>query len=104
MCRPLIIKAIAELYLNYKNMDINNPYYVDRVRQAGEHCPKCFKGKLESKKGKYGAFLGCTNWPGCDFTESVGINLQKLANDLLHANGKRKKRRRSKVNALKVTK
>ena len=30
-------------------------------------CPRC-DGWLETKKGKYGEFVGCVNWPGCDYT------------------------------------
>lgn len=30
-------------------------------------CPRC-KGKLVDRKGKYGSFLGCSNYPNCKFT------------------------------------
>ena len=30
-------------------------------------CPKC-GGKLVAREGKYGAFLGCSNYPKCKFT------------------------------------
>lgn len=73
---------------------------VDRVRQHGELCPKCFKGILEAKKGKYGLFLGCNRWPSCSHTESTGVNLNKLATDLLKI--KKKKRRRLKKKYIKV--
>lgn len=31
-------------------------------------CPKC-GGKLVSRKGKYGSFIGCSNYPKCNFTK-----------------------------------
>ena len=31
-------------------------------------CPVCHKGKLVIKKGKYGRFVGCTNYPECKVT------------------------------------
>jgi len=31
-------------------------------------CPKC-KGALVERKGKYGAFMGCSNYPKCKYTE-----------------------------------
>lgn len=31
-------------------------------------CPICKKGKLVIKKGKYGRFVGCTNYPECTVT------------------------------------
>ena len=31
-------------------------------------CPLCGKGQLSLKLGKYGAFIGCSNYPECKFT------------------------------------
>ena len=39
-------------------------------RQAVEGCPACF-GWLHEKRGKYGRFIGCSNWPHCKFTRNV---------------------------------
>lgn len=33
-------------------------------------CPKC-GGKLEERIGKYGKFLGCSNYPKCQYTENI---------------------------------
>ena len=33
-------------------------------------CPKC-AGKLVERKGKYGKFLGCSNYPQCHFTYNL---------------------------------
>ncbi len=33
-------------------------------------CPKC-AGKLIERKGKYGKFLGCSNYPRCHFTYNL---------------------------------
>lgn len=33
-------------------------------------CPRC-KGKLVERKGKYGRFLGCSNYPRCKFTAQL---------------------------------
>lgn len=35
-------------------------------------CPKCGKGTLTKRKGKFGEFYGCTNYPTCKYTEPVG--------------------------------
>lgn len=38
-------------------------------------CPKCGKGKLVEKSGKFGTFYGCNNFPKCRYTEPLeGIN------------------------------
>jgi DNA topoisomerase-1 len=35
-------------------------------------CPKCGEGKLSLKLGKYGSFVGCSNYPECNFTRQLG--------------------------------
>jgi DNA topoisomerase-1 len=34
-------------------------------------CPTCDGGKLSLKTGKFGAFLGCSNYPECKFTRQL---------------------------------
>ncbi len=36
-------------------------------------CPSCANGRLGPKLGKFGAFIGCSNYPECRFTRSSGI-------------------------------
>jgi DNA topoisomerase-1 len=35
-------------------------------------CPVCDDGRLSLKLGKFGAFVGCSNYPGCAFTRPFG--------------------------------
>ena len=35
-----------------------------------EGCPDC-GGWLQTKTGKYGHFLGCSNWPACDYKRNI---------------------------------
>jgi DNA topoisomerase-1 len=35
-------------------------------------CPKCGNGNLSLKLGKFGAFVGCSNYPECNFTRQLG--------------------------------
>ncbi|MCB1490966.1 MAG: type I DNA topoisomerase [Rhodobiaceae bacterium] len=35
-------------------------------------CPKCGEGQLSLKIGKFGAFVGCSNYPECRFTRQLG--------------------------------
>ena len=37
-------------------------------------CPLCNKGMLSLKLGKYGAFIGCANYPECRFTRTLSPN------------------------------
>jgi DNA topoisomerase-1 len=42
-------------------------------------CPSCGKGRLSLKIGKFGAFIGCSNYPECKFTRVLSPNGQNSA-------------------------
>ncbi len=35
-------------------------------------CPVCENGRLSLKTGKFGAFIGCTNYPDCNYRRQLG--------------------------------
>jgi DNA topoisomerase-1 len=35
-------------------------------------CPSCENGRLNLKLGRFGAFVGCSNYPECKFTRQLG--------------------------------
>ncbi len=37
-------------------------------------CPTCKDGELHLKTGKFGAFLGCSNYPECNYTRQLGVD------------------------------
>jgi DNA topoisomerase I len=37
-------------------------------------CPSCSNGQLSLKLGKFGAFIGCSNYPNCKFTRTLTSN------------------------------
>lgn len=37
-------------------------------------CPKCSTGNLSLKLGKFGAFVGCSNYPECSYTKQLGAD------------------------------
>ncbi|NDV88614.1 type I DNA topoisomerase [Aurantimonas aggregata] len=37
-------------------------------------CPRCGEGQLSLKLGKFGAFVGCSNYPDCGFTRQLGTS------------------------------
>ncbi|MCE0493677.1 DNA topoisomerase family protein [Vibrio salinus] len=45
----------------------------ERTPGSESTCPKC-GGKLEMRYGKRGAFLGCVNYPSCDYLQSLQQN------------------------------
>ncbi|HYD98418.1 MAG TPA: DNA topoisomerase, partial [Alphaproteobacteria bacterium] len=36
-------------------------------------CPRCNAGRLSLKLGKFGAFIGCANYPECNYTRPLAI-------------------------------
>jgi DNA topoisomerase-1 len=36
-------------------------------------CPSCNKGRLGLKLGRYGSFIGCSNYPECQFTRRLAM-------------------------------
>src|SRR5689334_7064300 len=36
-------------------------------------CPSCNAGRLSLKLGRFGAFIGCSNYPNCRYTRPLGI-------------------------------
>jgi ssDNA-binding Zn-finger/Zn-ribbon topoisomerase 1 len=39
------------------------------IVKDGYTCPLCKTGKIVTRKGKYGNFYGCSNYPNCKFTK-----------------------------------
>ncbi len=44
-------------------------------------CPECGKGRLSIKLGKFGAFLGCSNYPDCKYTKPLTDVTEEISND-----------------------
>ncbi|UQY80420.1 DNA topoisomerase 1 [Candidatus Hepatincola sp. Av] len=59
--------------------DISIPDIMEVINKAALHhyigdkttCPKCQKGKLQIKNSKFGAFIGCSNYPDCTYTHQL---------------------------------
>ncbi|MFI4987248.1 MAG: type I DNA topoisomerase [Alphaproteobacteria bacterium] len=43
-------------------------------------CPVCAAGKLSLKLGKFGAFIGCSNYPECRYTRPLEVRVNGDAN------------------------
>jgi len=44
-------------------------------------CPECGKGRLSIKLGKFGAFIGCSNYPECKYTHPLVDTSDEENND-----------------------
>ncbi len=49
-------------------------------------CPACGKGRLSIKFGKFGAFLGCSNYPECGYTKPLADTHEEEENDAARQN------------------
>jgi DNA topoisomerase-1 len=46
-------------------------------------CPACQSGRLGLKLGRHGSFIGCSNYPACQYTRRLAINGEDEAGDTL---------------------
>ena len=44
-------------------------------------CPVCNAGKLSLKLGRFGAFIGCSNYPECRYTRAFGVGAAEGESD-----------------------
>jgi len=50
--------------------------FLNRLFTGDKACPKCGK-PLAMKRSKFGAFLGCSGYPACDYTERIKTNARR---------------------------
>ncbi len=46
-------------------------------------CPACGNGRIGLKLGRYGSFIGCSNYPTCQYTRKLAINGGENPDDTL---------------------
>ncbi len=56
------LDVFLEPYLFPENADGSNP----------RTCPKCGEGRLSLRGGRFGAFIGCANYPECNYVRKFG--------------------------------
>lgn len=61
----VIAVTIIRILLNKLTRKVDNA--VDEHLVKKDVCPKC-GGKLVKRHGKYGDFIGCSNYPKCHYT------------------------------------
>jgi DNA topoisomerase I len=49
---------------------------LEGLRETGEDCPECKKGKLVERDGRYGRFISCNRYPKCKHIKPTVNNLQ----------------------------
>ena len=59
----------AQVKKDHVKSVVNKKMEVENASAEGK-CPKC-AGKLIERRGQYGTFLGCSNYPKCRFTKQM---------------------------------
>jgi DNA topoisomerase-1 len=52
-------------------------HHLFQGNEASRICPQCHKGRLSLKLSRYGAFLGCSDYPECKYTKPLSVDSQK---------------------------
>jgi DNA topoisomerase-1 len=65
--------------------DMLGPHIYTPREDGGDprQCPTCGTGKLNLKAGKFGAFVGCTNYPECRYTRPLAADSEASADRIL---------------------
>ncbi len=61
----LVIGILVKLKIKVKE---KTNQAIASIKTNGGICPKC-GGKLVMREGKYGTFIGCSNFPKCRYTQ-----------------------------------
>ncbi|MDA8573989.1 type I DNA topoisomerase [Alphaproteobacteria bacterium] len=61
--------------LDALDKDLGEHFFpLDADGQPTRECPQCNDGRLGLKLGKFGAFIGCANYPECRYTRQLTVN------------------------------
>src|ERR1700716_730505 len=65
--------------------DVLGPHIYPPRTDGGDirQCPTCGTGKLNLKAGKFGAFVGCSNYPECRYTRPLAADSEASADRIL---------------------
>ena len=69
-------KTLSDFYKKFTK-EVDSAYkvmYTDEDEPVGRNCPKC-GAPLVKKKSKYGEFVGCSNYPKCEYREKEDLEL-----------------------------
>ena len=74
------IRNISKLLNNQKNNILDNRKHISQIKEVKRKqeninhniCPRCVS-QLVIRNGKYGQFIGCSNYPKCKFTAKIDI-------------------------------
>jgi DNA topoisomerase-1 len=61
------------------------PHFFPAREDGGDPrgCPACGNGRLGLKLGRYGSFIGCSNYPACQYTRRLAVEIGEAEGDVL---------------------
>lgn len=93
--KTLVSNFYKDLEKDLKETKKDDKDYKVKNEQINEKCPKC-GSNLAIKHGKNGSFIGCTNFPNCDYTRSIkkttGVKCPICGGEILEKVSKKGKR------------
>jgi DNA topoisomerase-1 len=64
--------TITEVITQLNDILANYLFPKDENGDPSRKCPSCETGEVSLKLGKFGSFLGCSNYPTCKYTKQLG--------------------------------
>jgi DNA topoisomerase I len=70
--RPVLHEFYDPFKISVQQAMLTIPQYERIIEYVGETCPEC-GNQLAYKDGRFGRFIGCTNFPKCRHVESIAL-------------------------------
>ncbi len=58
-----------------KILNLHNEMNTSEPEYTGDACPECGKKTL-IRTGKFGKFIGCENYPDCNYTKQISLGIK----------------------------
>jgi DNA topoisomerase-1 len=81
--------------------DMQHIFFSGDDIEKARTCPKCGVGKMGLKTGKFGAFLGCSNYPTCNNIVNLDQMMAEMAEEKAIANGQTEEEKQERAEAKK---
>lgn len=63
------MKGRVPNHTKFHYKDLGNDLKRNSFKNYTKKCPMCDSGVLKNRNGKFGFFIGCSNYPKCDYSK-----------------------------------
>jgi DNA topoisomerase I len=81
---PMIDEFYKPFIIKVKDVEKNAERMQVEVEKTGKKCPKCKKGDVIIRTGRFGKFYACNKFPDCDFRENYTEKIKGVMCPLCH--------------------